>query len=153
MVDFARLHRSFGAFGHTLIAQVFWRDNGDDRHLAREFVLEDFIFTPGVQAVQDDEFLTSVNQVMRRFDDAFDDKIFAFATADFLAEFLLIVPSRFNASFFHCFVDDAAKVNFRNALFGEIFDRRTFAATSQTNEGDNVCMWLCHVVSIANLLY
>ena len=132
---------------------MFWCDDGDDGHLAREFVLEDFIFTPGVQAVQDDEFLASVNQVMRRFDDAFDDKIFAFTTANVLAEFLLIVPGWFDASFFHGFVDDATKVNFRNALFGEIFNRRTFAATSQTNEGDNVCMWLCHVVSIANLLY
>ena len=67
---------------------------------------------------------------MRGFDNAFDYEIFAFASANFLAEFLLIIPGWFDAGLFHGFVDDAAKINFRNALFGEIFDRRTFAATS-----------------------
>ena len=51
LVNFARLHRSLGAFGHALIAQVFWCDDGDDGHLTREFVLENFVFAPGVQTV------------------------------------------------------------------------------------------------------
>ena len=109
-------------------------------------MLEDLIFTPGVQTVQDDEFLASVNQVMRGFDDTFNDEIFAFAPANVLTEFLLIIPRWFDASFFHGFVDDAAKVDFRNAFLGEILDGRTFAATGQTDKGDNFCVWLCHVL-------
>ena len=48
LVNLARLHWSFGALHHTLVAEVFWRDYGDDDDLAGKFVLKDFIFAPSV---------------------------------------------------------------------------------------------------------
>jgi hypothetical protein len=55
---------------------------------------------------------------------------------------LLIVPSFFNSSLVHGFINNATEVNFWKSFFCQIFDRRTFAATGQTDKGDNFAAML-----------
>lgn len=119
-----RFEGALGAIRDTVVAERAGSDDGDDGHLAGEFVAEDFVFGPGIEAVEDDALLAGIDEVFRFGDRLADDPVGAFFGADFFAEgaFAVAIRGALDAAFFHFFVNHAAEVDFRHAAFGEIIN-------------------------------
>ena len=116
--NFLRVKGAFGADGDASIAQWFGSDDGNDGEFTGEFVFEDVIFGPGINAVENDTLLAGSDQVFGFGDGLADDPVSAFCLADLFAKFAFAVWSAFNATFLHFFIDHAAKVDFGCAVFG-----------------------------------
>lgn len=135
--DFLGVKGAFGALSYTLVAQGFGSDNGDKGELAREFMLKDFVLGPGIDAVQDDAFLASSDEVFGLSDSLLDDPIFTLSGADRLTKFAFAIRGDFQTALLHFFINHAAKVNFGHALSGEIVDGDGFARTAHANNGED----------------
>lgn len=120
--DFLGVKGPLWADGDALVAQSFRSDHGDKSDLAGEFVLQDLVFGPRIDAVEDDALLTSGNEIFGLGDGLADDPIFTFFGADLFAEIAFIVGAVLDAAFFHFFIDHAAEVDLGDATLGEVIN-------------------------------
>lgn len=129
-----------GTSGEPSIAQGTGGDDGDSSEATGEFVLEEAIFGPGIEAVEDNGFLTGRDEVLSLGNGLAADPILAFGGADHLAEFFFTAAIRgaLNAAFGHFGIDHVAKVNFGEAHRGEIVDDYGFAAAGHADDGENI---------------
>lgn len=102
-------------------------------------MLEDAVFSPGIEAVEDDALLASRDEVLGFGDGLAGDPILAFSGADHFAEGFLTFTVRgaLDTTFGHFAVDHAAKVDFGDATFGEIVDGDGFATARHSDDGKN----------------
>lgn len=138
LVNFNRGHWALWAACKAGFSHVFWRHDGNHAHFAGKLMFKNFVFAPGVEAVEDNTVLAGANEVTYLFNDALYDEILAFALADFLAKDLLAFPGNVNAGFFHGFINNAAKVYLWIALFGKVVDRSAFAAARQADKRNDL---------------
>ncbi len=89
----------------AVVTEVFGRDNGDDGDFAREFVLKNFVLSPGIDAVKDDALLTGGDEIFGLGDGLASDPIFTFGATNFFAEFALSFRSDFETAFFHFLIE------------------------------------------------
>lgn len=129
-----------GASGKPSIAQGTGGDDGDGGEATGEFVLEEAIFGPGIETVEDDGFLTGRDEIFSLGNGLAADPILTFGGADHLAKFFFAAAIRgaLNAALGHFGVNHVAKVNFRQAHRGEIVDDYGFAAASHADNGENI---------------
>lgn len=129
-----------GASGEPGIAQGTGGDDGDGGEAAREFVLKEAIFGPGIEAVENDGFLARRDEIFGFGDGLATDPILTFGGANHLAELLFAAAVRgaFDATFGHFGVDHIAKVNFGETHRGKIVDDYGFATASHTNNSENI---------------
>ncbi len=135
--DFLGVKGAVGAAGDALVTESFGGDEGDKSEDAGEFVLEDFVFGPGIDAVEDDAFLAGGDEIFDFGDDLADDPIFAFGLANHFAKFAFAIRSDGDIAFLHFFVNHAAKVDFWYATFGEIINSDRFATAAHADDGDD----------------
>ncbi len=137
--DGSGVEGTFGAFGDAGVAGGLVGDDGDEGELAGEFVFEDFVFGPGVDAVENDAFLAGGDEVFDFGDGLTDDPVGTFGLANHFAEvfFAFAVGGAFDAAFLHFFVNHTAKVDFGNAVIGEVVDGDGLTAAAHTDEGED----------------
>lgn len=133
------IERTVGAVGDAFIAEFFRGEDGDGDEGSREFVLEGAIFGPGIEAIEDDAFLTSGDEVFGLGDSLFADPVFAFGFANHFAEgfFALAIRGAFDATFGHFAINHVAEVDLGVALFGEKVDGDRFAGAGHAENGKN----------------
>lgn len=140
-----------GATGEALVTEVARGDDGDDGELvARELAFQDFVFGPGIEAVEDDALLAGGDEVVNLGDDLADDPVVAFFFADLFAEDLFVLGGDGDAAFFHFFEVHAAEIGFRDAAVGEIVDENGFAGAGHADDGEKFDVFgsVVHMASI-----
>lgn len=110
-------------------------------------MLEKFVLGPGIDAVEDDAFLTGGDKVLHLGDDLADDPVGAFGLADHFAEVFLIFGSDVEVALLHFFEDHAAEVDLRDALLGEVVDGDGFATAAHADDSDDFYVFgiKCHI--------
>lgn len=142
LVDFLGCERADRAVGHAGFAQVLRRNDRNDGQLARKFVLQHFVFRPGVQTVGHDAALAGVDKIVDLPDDALHDEVLALFGAQFLADWLLVRLGHFQAAAFHFVEDDAAEIHFRIIFFSEVIYRGAFPAAGQADKCNNLDIFM-----------
>ncbi len=149
LADGLGVEGAFGAFGDTLVTKGFRGNNGNESKAAGEFVLEDFVFGPRIDAVEDDAFLTGGDEVFGLGDGLTNYPVGAFGLADHFAEEFLAfaIGSTFDTALLHFFVNHSAKIDFGDAAIGEVIDSDGFATAAHADEGDNFNIFcICHMI-------
>ncbi len=116
---------------------MFRGDDGDKGEFAREFVLQDFILGPRVDAIEDDALLAGSDEVFGLGDGLLNHPIFTFGLANHFAKFAFAVWGALNPTFFHFFINHTTEVDFRDATFGEIVDGDGFTGTTHADDGED----------------
>lgn len=147
--DFAGIEGAFGTFGNAIIPKMLGSDNTKEDNFAREFVFENFVFGPGIDAVEDDAFLASGDEIFGFGDNLADDPVSTFFLADAFTELAFTISGAFNAAFLHFFEDHATEVDFGDAVFGEIIDDNGFATTAHADDGKDFYIFIIHKMIIA----
>ncbi len=103
-------------------------------------MLENFVFGPRIDSIEDNTFLTGGDKIFNFGNGLAYDPILAFGGTDHFAElfFARTVRSAFDAAFLHFLINHTAKVNFRDASFGEIINGDGFAAATHTDDGKDL---------------
>lgn len=143
---------ALGAVGDPVITELLGGNDGDKSEITRELMLENLVFGPGVNSVEDDALLAGGDEVFNLSDGLADDPILTFGLADHFAELLLAfaVGCALDAALLHFFVDHAAEVDFRDTTFGEVVDGDGFAAAAHADKGDDFNVsGICHKDIIA----
>lgn len=130
---------AFGAVSETIVAQGFRCDDGNCGERAGKFVLEDTIFGPRIEAVENDAFLTRGNEILSFGDGLAGDPILAFGSADHFTEsfFAFTIRGALDTTFVHFAVDHTPEVDFGGAAFGKVVDGDGFAAACHPDDGKN----------------
>lgn len=110
-------------------------------------MLEGAILGPRIESVEHNALLAGSNEVFGFSEGLAADPIFAFGFADHFAEsaFAFAIESALDATFGHLFINHVAKMDFRNALSGEIIDDDRFAAATHADDGENL-NWFHRVI-------
>ena len=142
--------RTIWSVGETMVADSTRCDYGDYHEFARKFMLENFVFCPRVDAIKDNVTLTSFDEIASLSNGAFDDEIFAFAFADFFAEFLLTLRGDVDTFFAHGIINNTAEVDLWDIFLADIVDRFTFARTRKADKGENLYVFVIstHISSV-----
>ena len=130
---------AIGAFGNTLIAEFLGNDDSDKGEGAWKFVKKSAIFGPRIDAVDDDTFLTSIDEVFGFGDSLARNPIGAFGFANHFAKsfFAFAVGGALDATFLHFAVNHAAEIDFGKSARGEVVNCDGFTAATHANDGED----------------
>ncbi len=139
LADGLGVERAVGAVRDALVAESLRGDNGDDGKVAGEFVLEGFVFGPGIEAVEDDAFLAGFDEILSLGDGLAGNPIFTFGVANHGAEgFLgLTIRGAGDAAFSHFLINHATKINLGVAVIGKVINGDGFATAAHADNGEN----------------
>ncbi len=111
-------------------------------------MLKDFVFGPRVEAIQDDAFLPSADEIVDFGNYLTYHPIITFFFTNLFAKDFLVLRSDFDATFSHFAQIHTAKIGFRDAMVGEVINRDGFATASHAHNGKKFYIFI-HAIIIA----